>query len=417
MSIIRYAKMGGGRGGLRGLLLAVVCCLTLSVSAQNVWRDTVGYESPVTVIENMPVFWLGDVTGWIHRHVYYPEEALARGVEGKVFVQFTIDSTGRVTNPRMLREEDPDLFRAARALILSMPRWSPATKNGKAISVSYTVPVTFSLWSVPPYVPPTYDLYMEQLKEREANLGVRTEKDSVSEGLYETLLNYIYRHNSRVAYKAIYKETKTRQQTTEIMLGASLPKLDMPNEKKAAILKAYKDEWEEEIRLIDSLPAERFTDGYARLYPRLRDNATRRELGLLDLLGEKGFKAYVETCVLNRGKLLPQEPHNPLVGMWMLLSRGGKDPEVPVYKDWMEDGNFLMTSGERGTYQLVHGRFYEERVKNASYRSVVSYVVRCECTIQGNLLLMNGKVVYQMADGTSHTEDVQEVWRRVDGGN
>ena len=417
MSTIRYAKRGGGRGGWRGLLLAVFCCLTISVSAQEEQKDTVFRGSLPLVIEDVPRFWPGDVTQWLQRHVRYPEEALKRGAEGRVFMQFTIDSTGRVTNPRMLRDEDPDLFRAAKELVLSMPQWSPAKKSGKRIDVSYTVLVDFSLWSVPPYIPSTYDLYMVQLREREASLGVRTEKDSISEELYRRHLGKLYRYNSKVAYKAIYKETKTRQQTAEIMLGVSLLKLDVADEDKAAILKAYKDEWEEEIRLIDSLPEEDFTGAYARLYPRLRDNATRRELGLEARLGEKGFKAYVETCVLNRGKLLPQEMVNPLAGKWTLLTVDGKVPATPVEKEWFEDGHFLRTDGEKGTYQLAHGCFYVEQVESSHRAGVMSYVAHYSYTLQANVLVATGRLELMLTDGTSRTEEMREVWRRVDGGN
>ena len=417
MSIIQYAKMGGGRGGLRGLLLAVVCCLTLSVSAQEVQKDTTRELVFTTVVEEMPRFLPGDVVGWLQRHVRYPAGALERGAEGRVFVQFMIDSTGEVSNPRMLRGENPDLSRAAKELVLSMPRWSPATRNGKAINTWYTVPVTFSLWSVPPYIPATYDLYMEQLREREANLGVRTGKDSISEALYCRHLGDLYRHNQKVTYKAVYKETKTRQQTTEIMLGVALPKLDVADEDKAAILKAYKDEWEEEIRLIDSLPEEDFTGAYARLYPRLRDNATWRELGLEARLGEKGFKAYVETCVLNRGKLLPQEIANPLAGKWVLLTVDGKVPATPVEKEWFEDGHFMRTDGEQGTYQLAHGRFYVEQVERSHRAGVMSYVAHYDYTVQANVLVSTGRLELMLVDGTSRTEEVREVWRRVDGGN
>lgn len=417
MNIIQYAKKGGGRGGWRGLLLAVVCCLTLSVSAQEVRRDTIRRLNFTAVVEEMPRFLPGDVVGWLQRHVRYPAGALERGAEGRVFVQFMIDSTGKVSNPRMLRGEDPDLSRAAKELVLSMPQWSPATRNGKAINTWYTVPVTFSLWSVPPYIPATYDLYMEQLREREANLGVRTGKDSISEALYCRHLGDLYRHNQLVTYKAVYKETKTRQQTTEIMLGVALPKLDVADEDKAAILKAYKDEWEEEIRLIDSLPEEDFTGAYARLYPRLRDNATQRELGLEARLGEKGFKAYVETCVLNRGKLLPQEIANPLAGKWVLLTVDGKVPATPVEKEWFEDGHFMRTDGEQGTYQLAHGRFYVEQVERSHRAGVMSYVAHYDYTVQANVLVSTGRLELMLVDGTSRTEEVREVWRRVDGGN
>lgn len=102
-------------------------------------------DSPYLAIEYMPRFPGGDVTKWLAKNTKYPEAALERGAEGKVFVQFTIEKDGRVSNVKVLRPVDPDLDREAVRVVSSMPRWKPGRQRGKFVRVSYTVPINFHL--------------------------------------------------------------------------------------------------------------------------------------------------------------------------------------------------------------------------------------------------------------------------------
>ncbi|MCH1582559.1 MAG: energy transducer TonB [Flavobacteriales bacterium] len=86
-----------------------------------------------------------EVMNFIAGQVTYPESAKADGVEGKVFVEFTISETGAVTNAKVLKPLHPALDSAAVAAALSMPAWSPATKEGKAIATTITLPVMFRM--------------------------------------------------------------------------------------------------------------------------------------------------------------------------------------------------------------------------------------------------------------------------------
>jgi len=87
------------------------------------------------------------VMEFIAGEVVYPESAKADGVEGKVFVEFTISETGEVTNAHVRESLHPALDSAAVAAAMAMPAWAPATKEGKAISTTITLPVFFRLGS------------------------------------------------------------------------------------------------------------------------------------------------------------------------------------------------------------------------------------------------------------------------------
>lgn len=85
------------------------------------------------------------VMDFIAGKVTYPESAKADGVEGKVFVEFTIDLDGTVTNAHVLESLHPALDSAAVAAAMSMPAWAPATKGGDPVATTITLPVMFRL--------------------------------------------------------------------------------------------------------------------------------------------------------------------------------------------------------------------------------------------------------------------------------
>ena len=80
---------------------------------------------------------------FIAGQVTYPESA-RDGVEGKVFVEFTISETGAVTNAHVIEPLHPALDSAASRCLWPCPTWAPATKEGKAIATTITLPVMFS---------------------------------------------------------------------------------------------------------------------------------------------------------------------------------------------------------------------------------------------------------------------------------
>ena len=141
-------------------------------------------------------------------------------------------------------------------------------------------------------------------------------------------------HQLNIIYKAIYKETKTKQQTTELLLGATLPSLNFSDEDESFILSEYKKEWDEQIRLIDSIPDESFIKSYVKLIDRLYYNKICREVKLREYLGERKFKQYVEGCVLYSGQLVLNTSKNVLVGKWELIQRNDERPVAPVYKSF-----------------------------------------------------------------------------------
>lgn len=88
--------------------------------------------------------WDSRLGAWIKRQTRYPSSAKARGVEGKPYVAFTVDSSGRVLSARLTRSSgDADLDRAALAVLQGATVPAPPPELGAR--QSRTAPFVFSL--------------------------------------------------------------------------------------------------------------------------------------------------------------------------------------------------------------------------------------------------------------------------------
>lgn len=99
---------------------------------------------PFLPSEDMPVF-PGNVQQWIGKHVRYPDLAAQNGIEGRVYVQFVVERDGSVSNIKVVRGVDASLDKEAVRVVSEMPKWKPGKQRGKAVRVSYTLPIVFRL--------------------------------------------------------------------------------------------------------------------------------------------------------------------------------------------------------------------------------------------------------------------------------
>lgn len=99
------------------------------------------------IVEEMPEFPGGDaeLRKYIAVNIKYPEIAKENGIQGRVFVQFVVNAKGHVTDVKVVRGVDPALDAEAVRVVQTMPGWKPGKQRGKAVRVSYTVPINFTL--------------------------------------------------------------------------------------------------------------------------------------------------------------------------------------------------------------------------------------------------------------------------------
>ena len=81
----------------------------------------------------------------VKKNFKYPEIAKEMGIQGRVIVQFVIGKDGKIKDPKVLRGVDKNLDREALRIVSKIPGMSPAKQRGKAVQVSFMLPITFKL--------------------------------------------------------------------------------------------------------------------------------------------------------------------------------------------------------------------------------------------------------------------------------
>ena len=113
----------------------------------EVEEEEVDEQEIFTIVEEMPEYPGGIAAAlkWIANELKYPAIAQENGVQGRVTVRFTINADGSVVDPVVVRGVDPHLDKEALRVIGKMPKWKPGKQRGKAVRVSYNLPVRFKL--------------------------------------------------------------------------------------------------------------------------------------------------------------------------------------------------------------------------------------------------------------------------------
>nr|WP_319266827.1 M56 family metallopeptidase [uncultured Draconibacterium sp.] len=99
------------------------------------------------IVEEMPEFPGGDIAlrKFIANSIKYPEIAIEKGIQGKVYVTFVVTGDGKIANAKIARGVDPSIDKEALRVVNTLPKWKPGYQRGKTVNVSYTVPINFVL--------------------------------------------------------------------------------------------------------------------------------------------------------------------------------------------------------------------------------------------------------------------------------
>ncbi|UYZ61838.1 energy transducer TonB [Hymenobacter weizhouensis] len=100
---------------------------------------------PFVHVEEMPEFMGGNAAlmKYLQRHLRYPMPALREGVSGKVYISFTVNTDGSITDVEVLKGLGYGTDEEASRVIRQMPAWKPGRQNQRAVPVRYNLPITF----------------------------------------------------------------------------------------------------------------------------------------------------------------------------------------------------------------------------------------------------------------------------------
>jgi periplasmic protein TonB len=105
-------------------------------------------EEIFIIVEDMPSFKGEGQEGfrkYIAQNLRYPTIAQENGIQGRVYVQFAVNSKGQVVDVKIARSVDPSLDAEAVRVIKASPPWEPGKQRGQPVKVQFTFPVNFVL--------------------------------------------------------------------------------------------------------------------------------------------------------------------------------------------------------------------------------------------------------------------------------
>ena len=113
----------------------------------EVEEEEVQEQEIFQIVEEMPAYPGGEqkLMEFIAKGIKYPQIARETGIQGRVFVGFVIEPDGSVSNVKVLRGIGGGCDEEAMRVVKSMPKWKPGKQRGKAVRVSYMLPVNFKL--------------------------------------------------------------------------------------------------------------------------------------------------------------------------------------------------------------------------------------------------------------------------------
>ncbi len=118
-----------------------------SENGNQIIVNEVVQEETYTYVQQMPVFPGGQEA--MYKYIYdrykYPAIARQNGISGRILVQFIVTKEGTIEDVRIVSGIGGGCDEQALAVIRDMPKWNPGKHNGKAVNVSFMLPIKIVL--------------------------------------------------------------------------------------------------------------------------------------------------------------------------------------------------------------------------------------------------------------------------------
>ena len=118
---------------------------TINIQAAAISEE--GADEVFTKVEEMPVppGGLASFYTYVARELKYPAQARRMGVEGKVFVQFTVDKDGSITDIQTVKGIGAGCDMESERVIAGSPKWQAGKQRGRAVKTRMILPISFKL--------------------------------------------------------------------------------------------------------------------------------------------------------------------------------------------------------------------------------------------------------------------------------
>lgn len=127
------------------MLLMAGCCLMTANAQKTVVSQT--NQKVFDTVEQMPQYPGGmqAMIEFLQTNMKYPEDAAKQKVEGRVMVQFVVETDGSVSDVHVAKQVFPSLDAEAVRVVQAMPKWTPGKEKGRVVRVKYLLPIVFRM--------------------------------------------------------------------------------------------------------------------------------------------------------------------------------------------------------------------------------------------------------------------------------
>lgn len=129
------------------VLLAIVCSVTAFGQKCATRQDSITNRTIYVLVDKMPTFQggLDSLKSKINKYLKWPERC---SVEGAVYVSFTIETNGQITNKRIKNGISSQKFCDANGEALKvmdyLTEWTVGECDGKKVAVEMAIPIRYS---------------------------------------------------------------------------------------------------------------------------------------------------------------------------------------------------------------------------------------------------------------------------------
>jgi len=127
------------------MLLMAECCLISAHAQKTVVSQT--NQKVFDTVEQMPEYPGGmqAMIEFLQTNMKYPEDAEKQKVEGRVMVQFVVETDGSISDVHVAKQVFPSLDAEAIRVVKAMPNWTPGKEKGRVVRVKYLLPIVFRM--------------------------------------------------------------------------------------------------------------------------------------------------------------------------------------------------------------------------------------------------------------------------------
>jgi TonB family protein len=122
-------------------------------TAGEVWEETLTRKDQ-SQLDGEPIFMavemsaefpngINAMNNFIKSNVHYPEGAKRIGLSGRVYIQFTVNKNGSLSDFTFIKGISKELDEEALRVMKLMPDWKPAMQNGKPVNSRFVLPIPF----------------------------------------------------------------------------------------------------------------------------------------------------------------------------------------------------------------------------------------------------------------------------------